>query len=246
MKHVSLLLAFGLMLFAGCGKDGPEAAKPVLDGDYQAAGTLATAPIVMYTKNGPVNNPALVDRFLSRQYHANGFFSRTDVALPALNYGSLTLSIRENKHATFTTVYPSNGFTSTLKTEITAQQATYFVAAKLDSVTTFIPAASANRCSQLSTQMEVAAPVKRCVNVSMATGYSQLCTFRPIQLVKIDAGQLYIPRLSWLIQSGNLRSSGCGLATGGAANLFNPAVLNQLAAGDTLVVQERTIALVKK
>lgn len=246
MKHVSFLLAFGLILAAGCSKDGPEATKLILDGDYEAASTLATAPIVMYTQNGPVNNPALVDRFLSRQYYASGFFSRNDVALPAMNYGSLTLSIRGNKQATFTTVYPSNGFTDVLKTEIIAHQATYFVAAKLDSVSIFTSAGSANRCSQLSTQTEVASPVKRCVNVSMATGYSQLCTFRPIQVVKIDAGQLYIPRLSWLIQSGNPRNSGCGLATGGSANLFNPAVLNQLAAGDTLVVQERTIALIKK
>lgn len=246
MKHVFRFLAFGLMLSAGCSKDNPEVAKVVLDGNYEAAATLATAPITMYTKDGPVNNPALVDRFLSRQYYASGFFSRNDVALPAMSYGSLTLSIRANKQATFTTVYPGNGFRDSLKTEITAQYSNHFVATKLDSVSNFTTATSADRCSQLSTQMEVASPVKRCVNVSLATGYSQLCKFRPIQVVKIDAGQLYIPRLSWLIQSGNQRTSGCGRATGGASNLFNPAVLNQLVAGDTLVVQERTIALIKK
>jgi hypothetical protein len=246
MKHLFFPLVSGLLIFAGCSKDAPEAAKVVLDGNYEAASTLAAAPITMYTKDGPVNNPALVDRFLSRQYYANGFFSRNDVTLPPMAYGSLTLSIRGNKQATFTTVYPSTGVTDTLKTEIIAQRATHFVAAKLDSVSILTSAASADRCSQLSTQMEVESQAKRCVNVSIATGYSQLCKFRPIQVIKINAGQLYIPRLSWLIQSGNVRNSGCGRAASGSSNLFNTGVLNQLVAGDTLVVQERTIALLKK
>lgn len=246
MKHFLYPLAFGLLILTGCSKDAPEAEKLVLDGTYEAAGTLTAAPIIMYTKDGPVNNPALVDKFISRQYYATNFFSRNDVVLPAMNYGSLTLSIRGNKRATFTTVYPSNGFTDTLKTEITAQHATHFVATKLDSVSSFTSATSTDRCSQLATQMEVESPVKRCVRVSAATGYSQLCKFRPIQVIRINAGQLLLPRLSWLIQSGNSRSSACGRAASGASNLFNTGILNQLVVGDTLLMQERTIALIKK
>ena len=93
--------------------------------------------------------------------------------------------------------------------------------------------------------MEVEQPTKRCVALPPATGYSRLCRFRPVRLLKMNAGQLFVPQLSWLVQSGQQYAS-CGYAASGSWNLFNTGILNQLTAGDTLVVQERAIALLKK
>ena len=66
-----------------------------------------------------------------------------------------------------------------------------------------------------------------------------------MQVVGINAGQLYIPVLSWSLKASSAYSY-CGWASSGSWNLFNKAVINQLAVGDTLVVQERSIALNKK
>lgn len=241
MKHVFLLLAFGLMLAAGCSKNDPEAAKVVLDGEYQTSAVVATAPVRMYTKDGAVTNQALIDRFLSRRTWAAALFPRTDVPTPPNAW--LRVLIYGNNQANLVTTSP--GRTDTLKTDITAQRADYAVLSGRDSVAVSSSSGTTNRCELLVGQLEMEQPVKRCVALSLASGYSRQCRFRPIRLLKIDAGRLLVPQLSWLVQSGTQYTS-CGYTASGAWNLFNAGMLGQLAAGDTLVVQERTIALVKK
>ncbi len=241
MKHLLYPLAFSLLVVTGCGTKESEAPL-VLTGEYQAQNTVLTAPIIMYTRDGAVNNPALVDRFLSRRTWATRF-TRTDTPIPTTS--SLTLLIAANKRATLASNSP--GRSDTIKTEITGQQSKYLVLSAQDSVSVLTAPSNANRCEQLGAQMEVEQPVKRCVAVPMTSGtFEKICRFRPIRLLQIDAGNLYIPQLSWIVQSGNPQTSICGLSYGGQWNLLNPAVLNQLAAGDTLVVQERRIALVRK
>lgn len=241
MKLPFFSLAFGLLIFAGCSKDAPQAAKVVLDGEYQAGATVATAPIKMYTKDGEVTNQALIDRFLSRRTWAAAYFPRTNTPIPTTS--SLKVLIRGNNQASLITTSP--GRTDTLKTDITAQRAAYAVLSGRDSVSVLSSSNATGRCDLLSEQMEAEQPTKRCVALPPVTGYSRQCRFRPVRLLKIDAGQLVIPQLSWLVQSGQQYNS-CGYAASGSWNLFNTGILNQLMAGDTLVVQQRTIALLKK
>ncbi|MBF9143377.1 hypothetical protein [Hymenobacter properus] len=195
----------------------------------------------MYTKDGEVNNPALIDRFLSRRSWAAGFFPRTDTPIPTT--ASFKIIIRGNNQANLITT--SSGRSDTVKTDITAQRPDYAVLTGRDSLTVLSPASGMGRCEVLIGQMEKEQPVKRCVPMSLATGYSRQCKFRPVRLLKINAGQLFIPQLSWLVQSGPLYNS-CGYTASGSWNLFNAGIPGQMVAGDTVVVQERTIALVKK
>jgi hypothetical protein len=138
------------------------------------------------------------------------------------------------------------GRTDTLKTDLTTPQATYAVSTARDSIAVSAPAGTPSRCEVLGGQMDAVLPNKRCTALPPVTGYSRLCRFRPIQVLRIDAGHLAVPQLSWLVYSSPSPNNSCGVSMSGAWNLFNKALLSQLAAGDTLVVQERTIALTKK
>lgn len=245
MKLLSYSLAFFALVFAGCSKDADQA-PAVLDGEYRAGATIIAAPIVMYTKNGVVNTPALVDRFLRRTAYAPSLFSRTNE--PVLGGATLTLTIRGNRQATFVTTSP--GRTDTVKTDITSQTAQYFVAIGRDSVATRSSSNPSDRCARLAGQMHSEATGKRCLDLAPSSGapWQQLCRFRSFRFVNLNAGQLFVPHLTWLLQSlqSPQGSAICSSASSSTWNRFNSGVLNQLAAGDTLVVQERTIALLKQ
>ena len=240
MKQIFYPLVLGLLMLGGCSKDKEET-PVVLTGEYQVGNTIVTAPIAMYTNMGAVNNQAVVDGYLRRQQLSATYFSRTDV--PTSYPNQLAIIIRDNKQVSLVTYYPNRA--DTVKANITSQLAKYAVLSLRDSTGLFSSASATDRCAQLAALIPTENPVKRCVNVSQATGYSQYCKYRPVQVVGINAGQLYIPVLSWSLKASSTYSY-CGWASYGSWNLFNKAALNQLVAGDTLVVQERSIALNKK
>ena len=132
MRQLFYPLALGLMMLSGCSKDAPEAAQVVLEGEYQAGTTVTTAPIRMYTKDGAVNNQALIERFVARRTWAAAYFPRTDTPIPTTS--SLKVIVRGNNQADLISTSP--GRTDTLKTDITAQRAAYAVLSGRDSVST--------------------------------------------------------------------------------------------------------------
>lgn len=239
MKH-SYLLAASLLLFSACGNDDdtPELSLP---GEYLAENRVVATSINMYTSNGQVNNTSLIDNFI-RRYRSTDNFSRTDVAVPAGN--TLTLSIDSNSKATFVSTTPAPQRTDTLKTEIVFRAKDHLTLAEFDSISIFTSTQS-NRCAELSQNMTQVLPNKRCRAVSIVTGYSQICRYRPASALLIKDGSLRLPLFSWMIvnrQGGNY----CGNGYSGVRNLFNTAVLNQLRAGDTIVVQVREVPFIKQ
>gem|GEM_PF-4799182 len=233
-----------LSLLGSCHKD-PETSPLVLPGEYQAAGTLTTAPILLYTKNGPVDNAALVDKLIARR-RLGSYFSRADVPMAAGS--TLTLTIRDNGTARL--VFGSPAFADTVEAEVMGQSATSFVLASRDSVGGPELAATPNRCEVLAGKIRVLYPPKRCRPIAYTPGtYEQYCRFRPSRLITIRNGQLFIPQLSWLIQNQTGAGPGtsvCTLAYSGEWNALDPAILNQLVAGDTIVVQQRQVALLRQ
>jgi hypothetical protein len=238
---LSFLLPLLCLALAGCHDDTPAVAPLVLTGDYQTGSVVVATPIVMYTSTGPVQSPTVVDNFLRRQYYnylTNGYFSRTDEVITDGSY--LALSIRPDKRATLTLGAP--GATNAIETEVLDQQLSYFTLAHMDSTQTAYINSGPDRCALLGEQIGVAQPGKRCVRASPATGYSSFCKLRPVYAIAIRDRQLYLPVFSWYIKA----ATQCGLAYSRTRNVFNPAVLSQLTTGDTLVIQTREIALVKK
>lgn len=238
MKQCYFGLLAGLALLTGCHKDAAITSY-TLSGKYVADNTLVAAnSITMYTKNGQVTNQAVVTRFLARKQWLTSYFSPTD---EPINTGStLSLAFRANNRAALLTTAP--GYIDSIQTEVLDKQANTFILQNLDSVGYFGSATSgcSVRLAQLADYIKNFYPKKHCQNVSPATGYSQYCQQWPLRVVKVRDGQLFIPYYSWYVQANS-----CYLAYRAEWNTFNPAILNQLAAGDTVVVQEREIRLRK-
>jgi hypothetical protein len=239
MKRHFYVFFTSAIALASCSKD--KETQPVLAGSFQAGSVISAADIRMYTSTGQVNNQSLVDKFLARRQNLATYFSRVDVPIPATY--SLTLAFRGNNRVTLL----SKGATSTdsVLTEITSQSSQRLVLANMDSIN--IPwGEPQNRAEQLSALMQGEQPGQRCHSVPFASGtYSQFCRVRPIRVVTSHDGKLFLPQLSWLIQSSGAFGSAYW-AYSGVQNTFNTSVINQLTAGDTLVVQAREIPFSKK
>lgn len=239
MKQHFYLLLLGVTLLTGCGKD--KETQPALEGSFQAGSVISAADITMYTSAGRVDNRTLVDKFLARRKNLNNYFSPVDVPLPAAF--SLTLAFRGNNRVTLLAKGPTS--TDSILTEITSQSPQRLVLANRDSVG-FSRNAAQSRTEQLSDLMLSEQPGQRCLYIGSGSGLSsQYCRVRPLQVITSHDGKLFLPQLSWLIQTGSSYGTSYW-AYSGVRNTFNTAVLNQLIAGDTLVVQAREIPFSKK
>jgi hypothetical protein len=240
MKYNFYVLLVGVGLLAGCGKD--KETQPILAGSFEAEAVIKPATIMMYTSTGVVDNQALVDKFLARRNrNSNTYFSRIEVPLPATH--SLTLAFRGNNRVTLL----AEGATGTdsIQTDIASQSLQRLVLAQKDSVT-ILRGSSADRAEQLSGMMQLEQPGQRCQILPPSSGIPSLyCRVRPIRVITRHDGRLFLPQLSWLIQTSTAYSTSYW-AYKGVQNTFNSVVLNQLVAGDTLVVQAREIPFSKK
>jgi hypothetical protein len=208
---------------------------PALLGSCQNDPEVAPATAIdMYTRNGPVKDPALVDAFLRRQ--RSTYFKRTDEAIPD---GSVTrLTIRPDNSATLVSTTPTA--TTTVQADVTEQNRLYCTLGQRDSVSILTPAGSKSRCELLGENIKAVFPGKRCQAVSPVTGYSEFCRLRPSSVLGRRGDQLYVPVFSWLIKTTQCTSSAV------QQNLFDLAILSQLTDGDTVVVQTRELPLLRK
>jgi hypothetical protein len=253
MRQLCLLI-LGALVLISCRKGNEEVRPPLvgaLAGEYQSGSSIiAAAPITMYTATGQINNAALVDRFLTRHLGTSApiYFSRTDV--PITNGSVRTITLEANDQTTEVQSLATTRVTS--KAVVTSRTPQYLVLTGVDSVAilsgiNFLP----NPCALKGEMVRTTSSVKVCRPLPLSTGYSQTCKHRPVQALGLRYGQLYIPALSWILKSSTTRTlanptTHCTYAVGNQREVFNPAVLNQLATDDTLVVQSREIALIKK
>ena len=238
MKQPYYLLLIAALVLTGCRKD-EERISYNLSGTYTAENTLRAAnPIAMYTSAGQVTNAAVITRFLARRQNLSDYFSATDVAIPSNT--TLRLTFRANNRATLFSTAPN--YSDSVRTEVTDQQIASLRLQNLDSITT-LPGGTSYSCrkvSELADYIKEVYPGKRCRALPLASGYSQICKQRPVRMIGAHGSQLYVPYFSWLVLA-----DGCYIAYSGEWNMFNQSVLSHLAAGDTVVVQEREIALRK-
>ncbi|MBJ6145940.1 hypothetical protein [Hymenobacter sp. BT559] len=240
MKYNFYVLLASVSLLTGCGKD--RETQPALVGSFEAEAVIKPAPIMMYTSTGMVDNQMLVDKFLARRNrNAGTYFSRVEVPLPTTQ--SLILAFRGNNRVTLLDKGPTR--TDSIQTDVTSQSSQRLVLAQKDSVV-ILQGSSTDRAEQLSGMMQLEQPGQRCQILPPSSGIPSLyCRVRTIRVITRHNGQLFLPQLSWLIQTSTAYATSYW-AYKGVQNTFNSAVINQLVAGDTLVVQAREIPFLKK
>jgi hypothetical protein len=241
MKKYLYALLMSAICLAGCSK---EKVPFALDGTYQLGPTVSAAnPIKLYTKDGIMEDPALIDRFLARrQYLVNAaIFARSDAPSPYAN--PVTLTIEGSRAVLVVSRSYATKF-DTSRAEITSRTDRSFVVTGFDSTT--IGNNDGSHCATLVEQMHSPHGGHRCVKLPPASGFSSFCFVRPMWVVITKDGKLFAPQLSWFLQASPPLAKACTYSYSREWDLFNPAVRSQLLAGDTLVVQEREIALLKK
>ena len=239
-QHYSFLFLLAVSL-GSCGKDR-EDIPLVLEGEYRADNVLLAAnPIIMYTRNGRVDNPAAIDGFMKRnQWAGVTGFSRTNVDISS--EATFTLAIRADNRATLVSRYQTSY--DTIKAEITSKAVNYFVLANADSIGPLLLSNASNPCVQFIQKVKLIYPGEQCKLLSPATGYGKSCKIRPVRIIGVKDRKLFIPQFSWLFKSSGPNS--CGYSQLNEWNFFNTAAPAQLSSGDTLVIQERQIALLKQ
>jgi hypothetical protein len=241
MKSTFYLLALaGALLLGSCGKDEP--ALSVAPGEYRSGGTIiASGPVTMYTTSGSTTDLNIISRFVVRQSAGGDFpaFAAADVPTTT----ATTLSVQANKEVQIGEAYMGQASFGRLA-DITGQQSNYIILTQRDS--TLLVVRNTGRCERFANDLLTVRPQQRCLDkFGSSNGVLQVCFYLPQRIIKQVNGQLYIPQLSWWLQQG-VGSGRCTNGGSGEWNLFNKAVLPQLAPGDTLLVQERQIELIKQ
>ncbi|RAK65847.1 hypothetical protein [Hymenobacter edaphi] len=243
MRLLPSLAVAAALLLANCsgGTNDDFSPRAILydaTGRYHAGPTIyASSPILILTQNGVINDKPRVDRFLARRPWAAGYFSHTDV--PVGN-ATLTLTFRGANQATITTGTPTA--VDSFRTEITEREPDYLVLRQLDTARVMKPITTGcmTRVNQLAEAVLQTRHDQTCQAMSPVTGYSQYCQVRRVRVLKARKKDLTIPLVSCLVQSGS-----CQSAYTGEWNLLNESVQSLLGAGDTVVVQEREIQLLR-
>jgi hypothetical protein len=249
-KQLLYSLCLGSLLLAGCSK---EKSPFITAGEYETGTVIQSAPIQLFTKDGLVDNPQVVDKFLRQKFWTTVAFSRTDEPYSG---SAFKLRIEADKRAF---LISNNGTHSdTIKAFLTSQTDRYLVLSYADSVTGRgavskpIPGQQ-SPCELLYTKIKSEYAGVHFYPVAYASGTDMYVPReRPILVISIKNGQLFLPQFSWIIASTHVINSGpypltnrCGMAQNNDRNVFNSAVISQLTVGDTIVVQERGVPFQK-
>ncbi|MCR5886993.1 hypothetical protein LRS06_04215 [Hymenobacter sp. J193] len=242
---ICVLLALFSVLLTNCTND-PEQEEDLRQGDYISTGTRTIKPAVMYTSSGKTTDVAIISAHLKRKKQEGMFElstgSETHSTFLALHFASPT-AVRLSEISTAT-----KDTTDTMPTEVVSYSSTDMVLAQLDSVMVINPDNYPNAdCGRIAKQVPLYKPTYHCRPVSIISGsWGYACRYRPLFPIQITKGQLSVVHTSWLMTAYTSSSYSCGTGFGNQWNSLNPAVINQLQVGDTLVVQERETPLVRK
>ena len=241
MKQFFYSLGLGLTLLAGCKDKTEEEPRFDATGTY----TITTAPVAgavrMFTRAGEVRDAQLIRNFSERNY--SGLLYSPGVASP---YLSGELAFGGNGQATLTTTAIQMGsvVANTLVCDITSQTPTTLLLTSQLSAVTYTPSTT-NACYSIVRDIKGISPIYTCKALPPVTGFSSQCDFKPVYVLNLHGIQPSLALLSYIFSTANAGQT-CSLGYRNDFNVFNTALPSRLNAGDTLVVQESELPLVKK
>lgn len=236
-----LLLMAGTLLFYSC-KKGDTHIKPeiVLDGNYFAANSMDLSQVQMFTKNGEITNLNVIKTYLSLHPYKEYFF--TDKQSIPFTSGGAEIDFRNNAFAT--TISTVNGRKDSLKFSISERTAFGFILRAIDTIKARYTINSPAEAILLN-----ADKIKKFSNCSpfdVSSGYanSSLCTYREAKPFIIKDDKVYLSFLTCFL---NMKTNGgTSVVYSFSTGVFNPDIVKQLSATDTLIIQNKALLFAKK
>lgn len=190
---------------------------------------MYAGPVVLYAKNYATADTQFINAYLNRTMPTGIFnFARTPEPL--------THTFTVNFHLDNVTITDNN---TTIQAEIVSETDSTLTIAQIDSTRGWEPY-NPNWCYKLYSNAKLIQPQKNCIPIPSIGEYD--CKFRQLFPCRKINGELFIPVMT--IQAGVGWT--CFYATRDISNIFNGTLVNDLKATDTIVVQQKTIRLVRQ
>ena len=235
-KLAILFILFSLLI--SCNKNNDVLS---IEGKYIPALTGNLTPVIMYTMQGQVTNPAFIKEFLQRNRMINGFIFDSSVISVAPNLISITF-LKDNKVTAFSEPLPT-----AINCEIIERTSSQIVIANMDSSYGYLSPYSPNRCDSLKTTIKSVNSGRVIYRMSPATGYEGgYYNYRPMFPIEINNEKLFLPIMTSMVRSTTGPYGYCSESGYDGYNLFNRNIVGQLRAGDTIVYQINKVQLIKQ
>ena len=241
LKHLSIRVAL-LALLTSCEKD-PDPTIQV-EGAYETSNTIVPGPIQLYTSGGRrITDQQVIKSFIRRR-HAEEYFLFGNQTIP--DSSSIEVLFQPADKVILSFKQP-NQKERVVETEITArtqEQLTLTTVAESKFFKTTDSPSS--YCAELGDKIKTVYPELNWQAVSHAGGYSgSYCTGRETRVLTLRNGKPVLTLMSWAVLAyGSF--GGCSSAYNNEWNTFNTSLPAQLGSKDTVMVQTKEIALLKK
>ncbi|GAA4029924.1 hypothetical protein GCM10022409_12720 [Hymenobacter glaciei] len=103
---------------------------------------------------------------------------------------------------------------------------------------------SSSKCDNIVRDIQGVSPAYTCTTPPPSTGFGTQCEFKPVYVLNLR-GEKASLAIMFFHFSATVSGGSCGMG-GSLFNVLNAALPGRIAAGDTLVVQEAELPLVKK
>ncbi|MEL5992962.1 hypothetical protein [Hymenobacter segetis] len=242
MKHYFYPLALGLITLVGCSKSKSEE-TPKFDatGTYTISATPEPGPIRMFTQAGEIQNDVIIRRYFERQYA--GLPIAWGVIPP---FRAAELIFTSPSDAILNTTAPTSGFPPSSSVLVTFSGLTNAraVLTSKNPKSAISPSSSSSKCDNITHDIQGVSPVYTCTALPPSTGFGTQCDFKPVYVLNLR-GEKASLALMFFYFSATVSGGRCGIG-GNLFNVLNTTLPPRIAAGDTLVVQEAELPLVKR
>ncbi|WP_426060817.1 hypothetical protein [Hymenobacter sp. B1770] len=242
MKRLLYSLGLGLILVSGCSKrnsiEGPQFEAT---GTYTVSITPEAGPMRMFTQTGEIQNDALIRRYFERQFA--GLPIKTGVIPPFL---AAELAFTSPSEAILNTTTSTSGTPQSSSVPLTFSGLTIerAVLTSKNPRPFTTPSSNSSKCTNIVRDIQGVSPVYACTALPPSTGFGSQCEFKPVYVLNLR-GEKASLAVMFFYFSATVSGGSCGTG-GNLFNVLNAALPGRIAAGDTLVVQEAELPLIRK
>jgi hypothetical protein len=208
----------------------------MLEGEYVAGNTIDVIETKMFTSGGTITDKQFIKNFFQRR-NLSGIInpditSESNTSSISIHFTPLTAIIHVDSRIS--------------EAQIIYQYEKILLLASQDSFQKFVPTVK-SRCDLISEKVYIDNPVYVCKDVSSTSGFSSVCKYREQIPIEIDNDQVSIPITSIVGTNGSFASvNHCLISNQNFWKNYNNELSKHLVAGDTVVIQAKSLPLTKR